>query len=252
MTVWKAIKISLIFIFLGSFIYSLLDTLKFFWDLNNFQYSFYKIINNIIAQICSFLITKRIFFSSEKIILKKVSTNSFILIVFVLFVLGDVSFQYGFNNILDIILKTNTMGNVNGGNIPLSYFILRLIKGCLVAPLVEELFFRKFIQENLAKCYSNTFALISSSILFTLYHTDLNSSVQIFILGIILGIIFIKTQRIEYSILFHSILNFVIYIVNYSYQEQSLQSSSSNFMYVTVGLLTIILGVWILKRKKFI
>jgi len=233
---------------LSSFTYSVLDILKLLLNLNKYQYHFYQIFINIIAQFCSFLIIKRLFFSSEKISLKKVPVNFFITLVFVLFILGDFIFQYGFNNILDIILKTNTMNNVNGRNISFSYLGLRLVKDCIIAPVVEELFFRKFIQGNLVKRYSNAFALISASILFTLYHKDLNSSFQIFILGIVLGIIFQKTQRIEYSILFHSIANFVIYAINYYYAEKSMQNNSYNLIYITLGLIIIMIGILILKR----
>uniref|UniRef100_UPI00321935B4 CPBP family intramembrane glutamic endopeptidase n=1 Tax=Chryseobacterium sp. TaxID=1871047 RepID=UPI00321935B4 len=216
----------------------------------HYSYNFYQIFINIISQICSFFIIKKIFFSKEQLSLQKPSTNFYIFIVLSLFIVGDITFQYGFNNIQDIIFKKNTMSDTNGGNIPFSYFVLRLIKGCVVAPLVEELFFRKFIQENLSKRYTNTFALLSASILFSLYHTDLSSFFQILILGISLGIVFQETHRIEYSIIFHSVSNFIIYSFNYYYREESLQNSYNNLIYVIMGLVTIMFGIWILKTKK--
>lgn len=250
MIIWKAIIITVIFSFFGSLIYSLLDILKLLMNLNHYQYNFYQIFTNIIAQTFSFFIIKKIFFSKQELSLQKVPINFYISIVLFLLVFGDIIFQYGFNNIQDIIFKTNIMGNTNGGNIPFSYFVFRLIKGCVVAPFVEELFFRKFIQENLAKRYSNTFALVSASILFSLYHGDLGSSIQTFILGVILGLIFLETLRIEYSIIFHSISNFFVYSFNYYYKGESVQNSSNNWIYVMVGLVTIVLGFWILKQKS--
>lgn len=249
MTIWKAILLSLILAFFGSLIYSLLDILKLFMNLSHYHYKFYQIFINIIAQTFSFLIIKKIFFSKEELSIQKVPVNYYIFIILFLFVFGDIIFQYGFNNIYDIIFKTNVMGDNGGGNIPFSYFILRLIKGCLVAPVVEELFFRKLIQEKLAKRYSNTFALISASILFSLYHRDLASIFQVFIFGIGLGIVFMETRRIEYSIIFHSVSNFIIYSFNYYYKDESIQNSSNNLIYIILGLATIIAAIWILKRK---
>ncbi len=250
MTIWKAIIITIVFLFFGSLIYSFLDILKLFMDLSHYQYNFYQIFINIIAQTCSFLIIKKIFFSKEKLSIQKVPINFHIIIVLCSFIIGDIIFQYGFNNIQDTIFKTNVMGITNGGNVPFSYFVLRLIKGCVVAPLVEELFFRKFIQESLAKRYSNTLALLSASILFSIYHQDLGSFFQIFIFGIGLGIVFLETRKIEYSIIFHSISNFIIYSFNYYYQEESVQNSSNNLIYVLIGLATIMSGIWLLKRKN--
>ncbi|MCJ8152321.1 CPBP family intramembrane metalloprotease [Chryseobacterium sp. SSA4.19] len=250
MTIWKAIIVSIILAFFSTLIYSLLDILKLFMNLGHYQYKFYQIFTNIVAQTFSFLIIKKIFFSKEELSLKKVPVNIYIFIVLILFVFGDIFFQYGFNNIQDIIFKTNVMGNKNGGNIPFSYFVIRLVKGCLVAPLVEELFFRKFIQENLAKRYSYIFAVISASVLFSLYHRDLGSFFQIFIFGIGLGMVFLETRRIEYSIIFHSVSNFMIYSFNYYYKDESIQNNSNNLIYTAIGLATIITGIYILKRKN--
>lgn len=94
-------------------------------------------------------------------------------------------------------------------------FFYRSISTLLIAPIVEELFFRKFLISRLIKKYSKHTALIVSAILFAAIHWEtLSNLVPAFIFGIIGGTIYLKTRKISYLILLHFLYNFLGMIIS--------------------------------------
>lgn len=79
----------------------------------------------------------------------------------------------------------------------------------LLVPILEELFYRRIILNSLLERHSAFFAILVSSIMFSIGHTDLNYSIYFFVYGIVLGILFLKTRNIYYSISLHIFINFL-------------------------------------------
>lgn len=75
----------------------------------------------------------------------------------------------------------------------------------IVLPLIEELVFRKYM----ITLFNSTFGVILSSILFAMLHSQ---SLILFLssmsIGIILGIIYLRTEKVENTIIIHYIFNF--------------------------------------------
>lgn len=84
--------------------------------------------------------------------------------------------------------------------------ILYVLGMALVPAIFEELLFRKEIL-NSCKRYGKVFAVVFSSILFGLYHFNLNQGIFAFLVGIIFGIIAIKTNSIKLTVLLHFLNN---------------------------------------------
>ncbi|MFD2518479.1 CPBP family intramembrane glutamic endopeptidase [Salinimicrobium flavum] len=82
------------------------------------------------------------------------------------------------------------------------------ITAFLIAPVLEELFFRKFLFQKLLIKKGFLTALLVSSVLFSLIHweTPLNL-IPAFIMGLISAVIFYRTKNIGYSILLHFLYN---------------------------------------------
>ncbi len=82
------------------------------------------------------------------------------------------------------------------------------ITALLVAPIFEELFFRKFLFQKMLLKNGFLTSIIVSSFLFSIIHweTPLNL-IPAFIMGLILAVIFYKTGNIIYSILLHFLYN---------------------------------------------
>ncbi len=109
-------------------------------------------------------------------------------------------------------ISTNAYSVTSKNNISLIY---NLISTLLVSPIIEELFYRKFLLNKLSKSYKPILAIIASSICFSIMHIETpNNLIPTFISGIVLGIIYLKTKKIGYCIMLHFIINLIIVITN--------------------------------------
>lgn len=78
-----------------------------------------------------------------------------------------------------------------------------LLAGIVVAPVVEELFFRGFVYAGLAERYSWRKAAVISSALFALTHLQLMAIAPIFILGYIFAYLYRRSGSIWPAVLMH-------------------------------------------------
>ncbi len=78
----------------------------------------------------------------------------------------------------------------------------------LVAPVVEELFFRKLLIGRL-RGYGQRAAVVVSAVAFGLAHGNLSQVFYAFGLGLVFGYIYTITNRIEYTIALHVGINFL-------------------------------------------
>lgn len=88
-------------------------------------------------------------------------------------------------------------------NHPLKYIMV-----LVVAPVMEELMFRKVLLDR-TQIYGEKTAVILSGILFGLFHQNLYQFFYAFGLGILLAYMYVRSARIRYSILTHGIINFI-------------------------------------------
>ena len=76
----------------------------------------------------------------------------------------------------------------------------------LVAPVVEELFFRKLLISRLSG-YGQRAAVVVSAVAFGLSHGNLSQVFYAFALGLAFGFVYVKTNRIGYTIALHMGIN---------------------------------------------
>jgi membrane protease YdiL (CAAX protease family) len=84
---------------------------------------------------------------------------------------------------------------------------LLLIGGAIVAPIVEEIFFRGFVFAGLRPRYGWQRAAVISSALFALIHLIPTAIIPIFILGYIFAYLYQRSESIMPAILMHSATN---------------------------------------------
>lgn len=89
-----------------------------------------------------------------------------------------------------------------------------LFAAVIGAPITEELFFRGLTLRAIEKRLGSTWAIILSSVIFTLPHftsPDLRGTAvlfsSIFVVGLVLGVITVKTDRLAPAIIAHMIFN---------------------------------------------
>lgn len=101
-------------------------------------------------------------------------------------------------------------------------FLLFFVFTCIVAPITEEFMFRGVLLAPLRK-YGDWFAVVVTSILFSLVHGNLGQIPGAFIIGLVLGFITIKSGSIVPAIIIHFINNaFAVlqsYIIAFQTQE---------------------------------
>lgn len=88
-----------------------------------------------------------------------------------------------------------------------SSIYINLLIICIVAPIFEELFFRKILIERTIK-YGAKLSIILSALIFALFHGNLSQFFYAFLLGGFLAYIYIKTGKIIYPIIIHACVNF--------------------------------------------
>lgn len=85
--------------------------------------------------------------------------------------------------------------------------LLRMIVVSIVAPIIEELFFRKILMDRVLKFGEKT-AIIFSAFTFAMFHMNLYQMFYAFGVGLIFAYIYAKTRNVKYTIGFHIIINF--------------------------------------------
>ena len=112
------------------------------------------------------------------------------------------------------ITLNSTIGKITGigGVTPLldalaeMPLIMQIIIIVILAPIAEELLFRKFLLDRVAN-FGETTAVLLSGLMFGLYHCNLSQFVYAFALGCFFAFIYLRTGNIIYTILLHMFIN---------------------------------------------
>jgi membrane protease YdiL (CAAX protease family) len=90
-----------------------------------------------------------------------------------------------------------------------SIFILAclIFFGIIIAPIIEEIIFRGFLQSALKNYFGERYAVLISAFLFAAVHMDVFVFLQIFILGILLGYLYDQTKTLAASVVVHILHN---------------------------------------------
>ena len=85
----------------------------------------------------------------------------------------------------------------------------------LVAPVVEELFFRGFLYQALRNSWGTVLGVIGSGAIFGGIHFEPDKFVPLFVLGVALAMLFQKTRSVWPCIMLHAINNTLAYAVSF-------------------------------------
>ncbi|MCL2212236.1 MAG: CPBP family intramembrane metalloprotease [Oscillospiraceae bacterium] len=116
------------------------------------------------------------------------------------------------NNLMEAIFGVGTGDNPAAGIIGASRttteIIFMLILVVILAPIFEELIFRKLLIDRLRQ-YGKWPAIIMSSIAFGLFHGNVAQMVYAALVGIILGVIYERYGNVWHVIILHFMVNFM-------------------------------------------
>ncbi len=109
--------------------------------------------------------------------------------------------------------QTELFGSVRGAGLP--EFLLVLIPGAVIAPVVEEIYFRGYVFRAYLDQKGVTSAFLFSAGLFALVHLNLAAFVPIFGMGLLLCLFYYRTNSIVPGIVAHAINNAAAFILLY-------------------------------------
>jgi membrane protease YdiL (CAAX protease family) len=123
--------------------------------------------------------------------------------VFATSILGSAS-DYAYRRIVGPVPKENVVTVFPHTSAGLVLFIVLAV---LVAPLLEETFFRGFVNQGLARSWGPLLGAVTSALVFALWHQQLSVLITIFGLGLLLSAAFYWTKSIYTNIAFHAVFN---------------------------------------------
>lgn len=89
--------------------------------------------------------------------------------------------------------------------------VLSFIQVCILAPAMEEILMRRFLLGGLSVNYGKVTALLISSALFALLHFNMVQTLSALICGIVLGLLYIRTDSLICCIAAHAGYNMISY-----------------------------------------
>jgi len=126
----------------------------------------------------------------------------------------------------------------------IDYFLLRII---IIGPILEEIYFRGIIQKILSKKIKPFVAILISSLLFSLGHLDFNQFLSFFLIGLIIGTLYYKTNNLLLVIILHVVANLLITFTKDKYIY--LEGINNMFIFVYPIVLTLI---YLILKKTFL
>lgn len=100
--------------------------------------------------------------------------------------------------------------------------ILQLV---VLAPLLEEVLFRGLIQGALNRKYNALVSILLASLIFGIVHIIPQQIVNAFVIGIILGYIYYRTQSLATVVIIHAINNAIAYVMLEIFGNESVNIS---------------------------
>jgi len=112
------------------------------------------------------------------------------------------------HNLLLFLLGVDTQGNeivkvFTELNSPVWFFIV----GALIAPFVEETFFRGFLFQGFRARYGWKAGMVLSSAIFAIAHLDLVALIPTFVLGNVLAYVYHRSNSVWPGIILHFLVN---------------------------------------------
>lgn len=81
-----------------------------------------------------------------------------------------------------------------------------IVATALLAPLMEELLFRKVLIDRI-RIYGEKFTVLMSGLLFGVMHQNLNQFFGAFAIGCVFAYIYLRTGKLRYTVFLHTFIN---------------------------------------------
>ncbi|SFH61588.1 hypothetical protein SAMN04487830_10352 [Pseudobutyrivibrio sp. OR37] len=154
-----------------------------------------------------------IYQSIPKLIPEKL-TDKRQLVNYILWVIGVVALGI----VLNILLTQTGIAQVSEGfkhaenTLSDGNLIIKVLCNCLVIPILEELLLRGIVTGQLYLWYGLIPSVLISSIFFGILHNNIVQFIYALVVGIGLGVMYVRTKRLSLCIAAHCLLNLIVII----------------------------------------
>ncbi|EOQ15734.1 CPBP family intramembrane metalloprotease [Bacillus cereus] len=168
----------------------------------------WELIGFSLTLIIFFLIYRKEIMKDTKLSIK-LSRSSFVWILFgiILVFLGQMV-----GSLLDKSVFQLTTQSANTSSTVAAVVIspVSLISIVLLAPLVEEFVFRYAAINILTRRFTQTWSILISSLFFSIMHFDFPFIFGYFLIGLVLAVVYVRTNRLQVSFFVHAIMNLIV------------------------------------------
>lgn len=134
----------------------------------------------------------------------------FFIVKIISFIYAVIAQRFGLEDTGDMIQRIpETFGSGTVG------FLLAVVVVAIIAPIVEELFFRGFIYPVFRQRWGVVVAITVSGLLFALAHASLFLFVPVAVIGFVLAYLYERTESLGPPIMLHALNNFISVVVIY-------------------------------------
>ncbi|WP_084840327.1 CPBP family intramembrane glutamic endopeptidase [Zunongwangia atlantica] len=251
MNITKALLLTFLLIIIFLLIQmGFLSLLELFDQTISFSNPHQKWISKILGFIISYLVLFKVFWKVKVPVLANFKLNNYKISILIYLIIASIGLEliyqpfFDINKLLDFY-KNGYLSleseNYSINQKELLYQILTLI---FITPLLEELFFRKFLISKLLKRNNEITSILISSFCFAVIHIETPVNlIPSFIFGLLSGVVFIKTGKILYSMFFHILMNiyYLIFLINASNYNDWIYNFNFNYIYWSLIILGSIL-----------
>lgn len=139
----------------------------------------------------------------------RLSASKFMVIYFICMATMYLSNFFGlFIQFIIVSIKGEAIANPLEDLVKGSNLLYLFVYATLLAPIIEEVLFRKLLLNKLRR-FGDLPAIIISGLAFGLFHMNLQQFVYASTLGFIFAYVALKTNTIRYTILLHILINFM-------------------------------------------
>lgn len=221
-----------------------------------------------LSSLCNYILPFPIFYwLMKKLKSQKIEKNSVGIKTFITYIAITVTLMW-IGNIIGLVITNLLSGAIQSeiANpvqelINSNDIIINLVIISIIAPIFEEIFFRKFLIDRSIR-YGARVSIIMSATLFAFFHGNLNQFFYAFLMGGFFAYVYIKTGKITYTIILHAIINLMGSVVSLIIQNSiyNLQNSMNMMdlaiiliylLVLSILLLIGILGLMQYKKAKF-
>lgn len=171
-------------------------------------------LTSIIASVCNYILPLPIFlYLMNKLEKQEIHSNKLTIKKFIVYIAISLTLMW-VGNLIGLTI-TEILGNLIQSEIanPIvetidsSSVYTNLLLMVIMAPIFEEIIFRKLLIDRTIK-YGKGVSILLSAFIFGLFHGNLNQFFYAFLIGGFFAYVYIKTGKIIYTILLHLTVNF--------------------------------------------